>query len=215
MKKLDFKQKRGKLFSGINARTRILTTAGLVSAVAIGFGTGVYFINSKTPNASPVQKPTDPVQSRLAFHQQQGIGAVEKTDNTATEITASPDAVRSAFGLKETSRPNVSNRTIAPREAVVAVNHDLTNALGKDLAEIDLRTIETADKSVSYTQELPASGIVAVATNVSLVKGGQTIVANAYDYVNLKYVRYDKQSKEIEDVKYAPPPGLFGANVTV
>ncbi|MDQ0514372.1 hypothetical protein J2Z62_000810 [Mycoplasmoides fastidiosum] len=60
---------------------------------------------------------------------------------------------------------------------------------------------------------MPKTGIRVVATTVSLTKNGQTITANAYDYVNLKYVQYNKTSKTVTDVKFAPPPGLFNLDV--
>ncbi|UUD38022.1 hypothetical protein [Mycoplasmoides fastidiosum] len=45
-----------------------------------------------------------------------------------------------------------------------------------------------------------------------MTKDNQMIKANAYDYVNLKYVQYNKETKTITDVKFAPPPGLFNNN---
>ncbi|WP_391592089.1 hypothetical protein MCAV_02670 [[Mycoplasma] cavipharyngis] len=39
-----------------------------------------------------------------------------------------------------------------------------------------------------------------------------TLSANAYDYINLRYVHYDQSTKKIKLVKQAPPPGLFTNN---
>lgn len=91
--------------------------------------------------------------------------------------------------------------------------YNLSGYFGKDLSEIGLKVLSSLDHSVYYQENLPYTGIVAMnAPDIKLVKGEQTIVANAYDYVNLKYVRYSKKTRTIEDVKYAPPPGLFEDN---
>ncbi|MDQ0514383.1 hypothetical protein J2Z62_000821 [Mycoplasmoides fastidiosum] len=48
-----------------------------------------------------------------------------------------------------------------------------------------------------------------------MTKSGQAaITANAYDYVNLKYVQYNKKTKAVTDIKFAPPPGLFNLDET-
>ncbi|MDQ0514377.1 hypothetical protein J2Z62_000815 [Mycoplasmoides fastidiosum] len=89
---------------------------------------------------------------------------------------------------------------------------DLSAFLGRDLADIENIIIEDDTKAISFRGDLPKTGIRVVSTSVSLTKSDQTIVANAYDYVNLKYVRYNKSTKEVTDVKFAPPPGLFNDN---
>ncbi|MDQ0513563.1 hypothetical protein J2Z62_000001 [Mycoplasmoides fastidiosum] len=93
-----------------------------------------------------------------------------------------------------------------------AVDTDLSGFLGRDLADIENIIIENDSKAISFRGDLPKTGIRAVATNVSLTKSGQTITANAYDYVNLKYVQYNKKTKAVTNVKFAPPPGLFNLN---
>ncbi|MDQ0514362.1 hypothetical protein J2Z62_000800 [Mycoplasmoides fastidiosum] len=91
-------------------------------------------------------------------------------------------------------------------------NTDLSAFLGRDLADIENIIIEDSTKVISFQGDLPKTGIRVVATTVSLTKNNQIITANAYDYVNLKYVQYNKQTKEITDVKFAPPPGLFSTD---
>ncbi|MDQ0514134.1 hypothetical protein J2Z62_000572 [Mycoplasmoides fastidiosum] len=89
---------------------------------------------------------------------------------------------------------------------------DLSAFLGRDLADLENIIIEDNTKAISFRGDLPKTGIRVVSTEVSLTKNNQTTKANAYDYVNLKYVQYNKKTKQINDVKFAPPPGLFADN---
>ncbi|MDQ0514356.1 hypothetical protein J2Z62_000794 [Mycoplasmoides fastidiosum] len=91
---------------------------------------------------------------------------------------------------------------------------DLSAFLGRDLADLENIIIEKEAKAISFQGDLPKTGIRVVSTEVSLTKNSETIKANAYDYVNLKYVQYNKQTKELKDVKFAPPPGLFSLTET-
>ncbi|MDQ0513565.1 hypothetical protein J2Z62_000003 [Mycoplasmoides fastidiosum] len=97
-------------------------------------------------------------------------------------------------------------------------NHDDVNLsafVGRDLADLENFVIENTHRSISFQGDLPKTGIKVVSTNVSLTQtNGVITVANAYDYVNLKYVQYNPKTKEIKNVKYAPPLGLFSNNET-
>ncbi|MDQ0514375.1 hypothetical protein J2Z62_000813 [Mycoplasmoides fastidiosum] len=95
----------------------------------------------------------------------------------------------------------------------LADDTNLSAFLGRDLADIENIIIEDDTKAISFRGDLPKTGIRVVATAVSLTKGTEKIDANAYDYVNLKYVQYNKKTKELKDVKFAPPPGLFSDDV--
>ncbi|MDQ0514387.1 hypothetical protein J2Z62_000825 [Mycoplasmoides fastidiosum] len=116
------------------------------------------------------------------------------------------------------ARITQSGQVNAPGGGSSATNSaDDTNLnafLGRDLADIENIIIEDTNRVISYQGDLPKTGIRVVATSVSLTKGSVTISANAYDYVNLKYVQYNKKTKAVTDVKFAPPPGLFNLDET-
>ncbi|WP_391591921.1 hypothetical protein MCAV_00730 [[Mycoplasma] cavipharyngis] len=66
----------------------------------------------------------------------------------------------------------------------------------------------TKSQGLSFTQKNPPTGIITMSTSVKN-SVDNTLSANAYDYINLRYVHYDQSTKKVKLVKQAPPPGLF------
>ncbi|MDQ0514382.1 hypothetical protein J2Z62_000820 [Mycoplasmoides fastidiosum] len=135
--------------------------------------------------------------TRQESQAQQAAEQIDPVQDRLARITQSGQANASGGGSSATNS---------------ADDTDLSAFLGRDLADIENIIIEDANKVISYRGDLPKTGIRVVSTDVSLTKDSQMIKANAYDYVNLKYVQYDKNTKAVTDVKFAPPPGLFTNN---
>ncbi|WP_391591604.1 hypothetical protein MCAV_05540 [[Mycoplasma] cavipharyngis] len=66
----------------------------------------------------------------------------------------------------------------------------------------------TKSQGLSFTQKNPPTGIITMSTTIKN-SVDNTLSANAYDYINLRYVHYDQSTKKVKLVKQAPPPGLF------
>ncbi|WP_391591839.1 hypothetical protein MCAV_08160 [[Mycoplasma] cavipharyngis] len=106
-----------------------------------------------------------------------------------------------------------TKKQLAPSQARVLAyqqgqvgNSSSSLPLGVDISTLQDKS--TKSQGLSFTQKNPPTGIITMSTSVKN-SVDNTLSANAYDYINLRYVHYDQSTKKVKLVKQAPPPGLF------
>ncbi|WP_391592112.1 hypothetical protein [[Mycoplasma] cavipharyngis] len=106
-----------------------------------------------------------------------------------------------------------TKKQLAPSQARVLAyqqgqvgNSSSSLPLGVDISTLQDKS--TKSNGLSFTQKNPPTGIITMSTSVKN-SVDNTLSANAYDYINLRYVHYDQSTKKVKLVKQAPPPGLF------